>query len=73
VYEMIRKRALEAGIADKIGCHTFRATGIPVFLKNGEDLETAQHMANHASVRTTKLYDRRSDEISLEAVERIRI
>ena len=73
VYQMIRKRAVEAGIADKIGCHTFRATGITVFLKNGGDLETAQHMANHASARTTKLYDRRSDEISLEAVERIRI
>jgi hypothetical protein len=30
-------------------------------------------MANHASPRTTKLYDRRSDEISLDEVEKITI
>jgi hypothetical protein len=30
-------------------------------------------MANHASPRTTKLYDRRGDKITQDAVERIRI
>jgi hypothetical protein len=30
-------------------------------------------LANHASPRTTKLYDRRSDEISLDEVEKIAI
>ena len=36
-------------------------------------LETAQHIANHESPRTTKLYDRRQEEISLDEVERIAI
>ena len=36
-------------------------------------LELAQEMANHASPRTTKLYDRRGDKITQDAVERIRI
>ena len=30
-------------------------------------------IANHASTRTTQLYDRRSDEVSLDEVEHILI
>jgi integrase len=73
VYRMIRHRAKAAGIETKIGNHTFRATGITAYLKNGGTLEHAQQIANHASPRTTKLYDRRSDEISVDEVEKIRI
>ena len=57
----------------EIGCHTFRATGITAYLKNGGTLEKAAQMANHASTRTTQLYDRRRDELSLDEVERIRV
>ena len=71
VWRMIRRRALGAGIKTEIGCHTFRATGITAYLKNGGRLEIAQQMAAHESARTTGLYDRRSDEISLDEVERI--
>jgi site-specific recombinase XerD len=70
-YAMVRRRALAAGIGTKIGNHTFRATGITAYLKNGGTLENAAAMANHASTRTTQLYDRRRDEISLDEVERI--
>jgi site-specific recombinase XerD len=73
VYRMIQRRAADAGIATKIGNHTFRATGITAYLKNKGTLEHAQTIANHASPRTTKLYDRRSDEISLDEVEKIAI
>jgi hypothetical protein len=52
---------------------TFRATGITAYLKNNGTLEAAQHIANHESPRTTKLYDRRQDEIPLDEVERIAI
>ena len=72
-YAMVRRRALAAGIATKICNHTFRATGITAYLKNGGTLENAAAMANHASTRTTQLYDRRHDEISLDEVERIRL
>jgi hypothetical protein len=47
-----------------------RATGITAYLKNSGKLEVAQHIANHESPRTTKLYDRRQDEISLDEIER---
>ena len=70
-YQMIRRRAAAAGIATKIGNHSFRATGITAYLKNGGTLEKAAAMANHASTRTTQLYDRRSDEVSLDEVERV--
>ena len=73
VWRMIRRRALGAGIKTQIGCHTFRATGITAYLKNGGRLEIAQQMAAHESARTTGLYDRRSDEVSLDEVERIGI
>jgi site-specific recombinase XerD len=72
-YAMVRRRASAAGIATKIGNHTFRATRITAYLKNGGTLENAAAMANHASTRTTQLYDRRHDAISLDEVERIRL
>jgi len=68
---MIRRRAAAAGIKTRIGNHTFRATGITAYLKNGGTLEQAATMANHASTRTTQLYDRRRDELTLDEVERI--
>lgn len=73
VYRMVRRRAATAGIATAIGCHTFRATGITNYLVNGGTLEKAQQLANHESARTTKLYDRRDDKLSLDEVERISI
>lgn len=73
VWRMLRRRATAAGIATKIGAHTFRATGITTYLQNGGKLEFAQQMANHESPRTTSLYDRRHDQVSLDEVERILI
>lgn len=72
-YRLIQRRAAAAGIATQIGNHTFRATGITAYLKNKGTLEHAQTLANHASPRTTKLYDRRCDEVSLDEVEKIAI
>lgn len=55
VYRMIQRRAPAAGIETPIGCHTFRATGITDYLKNGGRIEVAQKMAGHFSSRTTGL------------------
>ena len=70
-FRMVCKRALEAGVRTKISPHSFRATGITTYLKNSGKLEIAQAMAGHESARTTGLYDRRSDEVALNEVERI--
>jgi site-specific recombinase XerD len=63
-YRMIQRRAAAAGIKTRIGNHTFRVIGITAYPKNNGLLDHAQSIANYASPRTTKLYDRRSDEIS---------
>jgi site-specific recombinase XerD len=72
-WRMIRRRAAAAGIAEAIGCHTFRATGITAYLSNGGALEHAQEMAAHESPRTTKLYDRTRERLTQDEVERIRL
>ena len=68
---MIKRRARTAGLSAATCCHTFRATGITAYLENGGTIENAQAIAAHESPRTTKLYDRTSDEITLDEVERI--
>ena len=72
VFRMVKRRAVAAGIGiERICCHTFRATGITAYLENGGTIEHAQAIAAHESPRTTKLYDRTNDAISLDEIERI--
>lgn len=73
ILRMVKRRARGAGLPAAICCHTFRATGITNYLENGGTLEVAAQIAGHESPRTTKLYDRTSDELRLEEIERVRI
>src|SRR5262245_21033998 len=70
---MIKRRAVAVGLSERIGCHTFRATGITAYLENGGTIEKAQQIAAHESPKTTKLYDRTSDRITLDEIQRIAI
>jgi integrase/recombinase XerC len=72
-WEAVNRRARAAGISTAVCNHTFRGTGITNYLEQGGTLERARDMANHASMRTTQLYDRRSDKTTLADVERIRL
>src|SRR3546814_20473199 len=72
-FAMVRRRAGAAELGTAIGNHSFRATGITTYLKNGGTLETAPTMANHSSTRTTQLYDRRPDAVTLEGAARVLI
>ena len=73
ILAMIKRRAKAAALPYSTCCQTFRATGITTYMQNGGTLEHAQQIAARESPRTTKLYDRTQDEISLDEVERIRI
>jgi integrase len=53
-YAMIRRRAAAAGIESKLGNHSFRATGITAYLKNGGTLEKAAAMANRTMPRRAR-------------------
>jgi integrase/recombinase XerD len=66
----VKVRCLSAGLSETFCNHTFRGTGMTVFLSNGGSLEAAQDMANHADPRTTKLYDQRKDLAKLSEIER---
>ena len=71
VLAMIKRRAAAAGLPASTCCHTFRATGITAYLSNGGTLEHAQQIAGHASPKTTKLYDRTADTVTVDEIERI--
>ena len=73
VFRMIQRRAADASLSTAVCCHSFRATGITAYLENGGTLEHAQQIAAHESPRTTKLYDRTNDQITLDEIERIAI
>ena len=70
---MIKRRAIKAGVSPHICSHTFRATGITEYMRNGGTLEKAQHMAAHASSQTTQMYNRVADTVTLDEVERVLI
>lgn len=71
VLRMVKRRARSIGLPRGTCCHTFRATGITAYLENGGTIENAQTIAAHESPRTTKLYDRTSDEVTLDEIEKI--
>ena len=71
VLAMIKRRASAAGLPPSTCCHTFRATGITAYLSSGGTLEHAQQIAGHASPKTTKLYDRTADTVTVDEIERI--
>lgn len=73
VWAMIKRRARAAGLPPAICCHTFRATGITSYLENGGTIEKAQQIAAHESPKTTKLYDRTADNVTLDEIEKIGI
>src|SRR5262249_10828445 len=70
---LIKRRAKACGLGDGVCCHTLRATGITCYLENGGTIEKAQQIAAHESPRTTKLYDRSADILSLDEIEKIKI
>jgi site-specific recombinase XerD len=72
-WAMIKRRVKDAGVSEEICNHSFRASGITNYLNNGGSRDNAQRLAAHEDVRTTALYDRRGDVISLDEVERIRL
>ena len=71
--KMIKRRARKAELRAEICAHSFRGTGITEYLRNGGDLEVAARIAGHESTRTTQLYNRLREEISLDEIERIHI
>ena len=71
-WDMVKRRARQAGIEKDISPHSMRATGIASFLENGGELEAAQRIAAHSDSRTTGPHDRRDQRIEQGEIERVR-
>ncbi|WP_254053533.1 tyrosine-type recombinase/integrase [Singulisphaera sp. GP187] len=67
---MVKRRVAEVGLTHKLCNHSFRATGVTALMASGGNIEKARKIAGHASTKTTQLYDRTDDEITLAEIER---
>lgn len=71
IYNVIDKRATEAGLIKKTTPHDMRRTFVSDLLDVGVDLATVSRMAGHEDTNTTKRYDRRSSKVMQEAAEKL--
>jgi integrase/recombinase XerD len=72
VHFLLKSRLKKLGLNLSLSSHSFRGSACTFYLESeGSRLENAQKILGHASVNTTKLYDRRKNSIPLLEVERL--
>jgi integrase/recombinase XerD len=71
IWRLVQTRARACGLKKRVGCHSFRATGITEYMNYGGTLDVAQRIAGHSQLSTTKIYDRSEDRLTIAEIERI--
>jgi integrase len=72
IAKIFAKRGEQAGVA-AFSPHDCRRTYVSTLLDNGVDIGTAAKLAGHASVNTTRIYDRRGDRAAISAAGSLHI
>lgn len=70
IYDMLRKRGAQAGVK-AFSPHDLRRTFVGDMLDRGVDIATVANIAGHASVDTTRRYDRRPEETKRKAADKL--
>ena len=70
---MVKRRLADADLPTEFSAHSFRVCALTDLLTQGVPLEDVQRLAGHADPRTTRLYDRRSKQVTRNVVERISV
>jgi site-specific recombinase XerD len=71
--KILRRRGLEAALADDVHWHDFRRTFAGNLLDEGVDLATVQRLLGHTSPTTTSNYDRRGEATRRRAATKITV
>jgi len=72
VFNILRKRSIEAGVAE-FSPHDLRRSFVSHLLEAGADISTVSKMAGHASIETTKRYDKRGEVAKEKASELLHV
>jgi site-specific recombinase XerD len=70
---MIKRRMRDIGLPAALSPHSFRVATLTDLLSQGTPMEDVQHLAGHASPKTTMLYDRRQRRVTRSIVDRISV
>jgi integrase len=70
IYGLLQKRARQAGVRE-FSPHDLRRTFVGDMLDRGVDIATVANIAGHASVDTTRRYDRRPEETKKNAAGKL--
>jgi integrase len=70
IYYMLKRRGIQAGVRE-FSPHDLRRTFVGDMLDRGVDIATVANIAGHASVDTTRRYDRRPEETKKKAAEKL--
>ena len=71
LWRLVQARARACGLEKRVGCHSFRATGITEYMNRGGLIDMAQRIAGHSQLSTTKIYDRSRDRLTAAEIERL--